>query len=149
MSSGDVTRAVIQSRPRQSIFHMGPERDRPIFAGLDVRFAPLAEADYVVCSGLFDDEAEKPDDYRPRLEQMLARRTFMVCGNPDVVVERGDRLIYCAGAIADLYAAMGGEVLYRRQAVPADLRAGAGARRAAAMCRSSACWRSAIRCGPT
>jgi HAD superfamily hydrolase (TIGR01459 family) len=112
VSSGDVTRAVIKSRPGQSIFHMGPERDRPIFAGLDVRFAPLESADYVVCSGLFDDEAEKPDDYRPRLEQMLARRTFMLCGNPDVVVERGDRLIYCAGAVADLYAAMGGEVLF-------------------------------------
>jgi HAD superfamily hydrolase (TIGR01459 family) len=43
---------------------------------------------------------------------MLTRKLFMVCGNPDVVVERGDRLVYCAGAIADLYAAMGGEVLY-------------------------------------
>jgi len=36
----------------------------------------------------------------------------MVCGNPDVVVERGDKLVYCAGAIADLYQTMGGEVLY-------------------------------------
>jgi len=43
---------------------------------------------------------------------MLARKLFMVCGNPDVVVERGDRLVYCAGALADLYATMGGEVLY-------------------------------------
>ena len=43
---------------------------------------------------------------------MLARKLFMVCGNPDVVVERGDKLVYCAGAIADLYQTMGGEVLY-------------------------------------
>jgi len=112
VSSGDVTRAVIQSRPGQSLFHLGPERDRSIFSGLDLRFAPLESADYVVCSGLDNDETETPEDYRARLETMLARRLFMLCGNPDAVVERGPRLVYCAGAIADLYATMGGEVLY-------------------------------------
>jgi len=112
VSSGDVTRAVIESRPGQSLYHLGPERDRSIFADLDVRFAPLESADYVVCSGLDDDETETPDDYRARLEIMLKRKLFMVCGNPDVVVERGPQLVYCAGAIADLYATMGGEVLY-------------------------------------
>jgi len=111
-SSGDVTRAVIESRPGQSLFHLGPERDRSIFSGLDVRFAPLPSADYVVCSGLDNDDVETPQDYRARLETMLARKLFMVCANPDVVVERGDKLVYCAGAIADLYATMGGEVLY-------------------------------------
>jgi HAD superfamily hydrolase (TIGR01459 family) len=112
VSSGDVTRAVIEARPGESLFHLGPERDRSIFTGLNVIFAPLETADYVVCSGLDDDEVEGPDDYHARLETMLMRKLFMVCGNPDVVVERGTRLVYCAGAIADLYAAMGGEVLY-------------------------------------
>jgi HAD superfamily hydrolase (TIGR01459 family) len=112
VSSGDVTRGVIQARPGQSLFHMGPKRDSSIFTGLDISFAPLESADYVVCSGLEDDEVEIPEDYRGRLETMIKRGLFMVCGNPDVVVERGPRLVYCAGAIADLYAAMGGEVLY-------------------------------------
>jgi len=112
VSSGDVTRSVIQSRPGQSVFHVGPERDHSIFAGLNLNFAPLERADYVICSGLVDDENEKPDDYRERLQAMLKRKLFMVCGNPDIVVERGDRLVNCAGAIADLYASMGGEVLY-------------------------------------
>ncbi len=112
VSSGDVTRDVIQSRRGQSLCHIGPERDSSIFTGLNVRFAPLESADYVVCSGLDDDDAEKPEDYRGRLEIMLKRRLFMVCGNPDVVVERGDELVYCAGSIADLYVTMGGEVLY-------------------------------------
>jgi len=112
VSSGDVTRSVIERRRGQTVYHLGPERDRSIFRGLDVHFAPPETADYVVCSGLEDDEAETPDDYRARLESMLARKLFMVCGNPDVVVERGSALVYCAGAIADLYATMGGEVLY-------------------------------------
>jgi HAD superfamily hydrolase (TIGR01459 family) len=112
VSSGDVTRSVIEERRGQSLYHLGPERDRSVFGGLNVRFAPLESADYVVCTGLEDDDVETPDDYRDRLEHMLKRRLFMVCGNPDVVVERGRRLVYCAGALADLYATMGGEVLY-------------------------------------
>ncbi len=112
VSSGDVTRSVIEERRGQSLYHLGPERDRSVFGGLDVRFAPLESADYVVCTGLEDDDVETPDDYRDRLEAMLKRGLFMVCGNPDVVVERGRRLVYCAGALADLYATMGGEVLY-------------------------------------
>jgi HAD superfamily hydrolase (TIGR01459 family) len=112
VSSGDVTRGVIAERAGQSLFHLGPERDRSIFSGLDVRLAPLESADYVVCSGLDDDDVETPEDYRATLETMLKRKLFMVCGNPDIVVERGSRLVYCAGALADLYATMGGEVLY-------------------------------------
>jgi HAD superfamily hydrolase (TIGR01459 family) len=111
-SSGDVTRAVIKARRGQSLCHIGPERDHSVFAGLDVTFETLERADYVVCTGLFDDETEGPEDYRERLQTMLARKLFMVCGNPDVVVERGDKLIYCAGAVADLYQTKGGEVLY-------------------------------------
>jgi HAD superfamily hydrolase (TIGR01459 family) len=112
VSSGDVTRGLIAERRGQSMFHLGPERDRSIFNGLNVRFASLDSADYVVCTGLVDDDVETPDHYRATLEMMRSRKLFMVCGNPDVVVERGDRLVYCAGALADLYATMGGEVLY-------------------------------------
>jgi HAD superfamily hydrolase (TIGR01459 family) len=118
VSSGDVTRSVIQSRRGQTLFHMGPERDHSIFTALNVKFAPLESADYVVCSGLDDDEIETPEDYRARLELMLTRKMFMVCGNPDVVVERGDKLVYCAGAIADMYRTMGGDVLYAGKPYP-------------------------------
>ena len=112
VSSGDVTRSVVEARRGKSLHFLGPERDRPIFSGLNVNFASIETADYVVCSGLDDDDVETPDDYRERLQAMLARKLFMVCANPDVVVDRGDRLVYCAGALADLYATMGGEVLY-------------------------------------
>ena len=112
ISSGDVTRALIAARAGQRVFHIGPERDLPIFEGLDAPVAPVESADYVVCSGLFDDNVETAQDYRDLIEQMRARFLTMICANPDVVVERGHELVYCAGAIADLYAAAGGEVIY-------------------------------------
>jgi len=112
VSSGDVTRGIIGTRPGQRVFHLGPERDLPIFAWLDLEFAPVQAADYVVCSGLFDDTIETPDDYRELLSAMHARALFMVCANPDIVVERGDTLVYCAGSLADAYVESGGEVLY-------------------------------------
>jgi HAD superfamily hydrolase (TIGR01459 family) len=111
-SSGDVTRGIVEARLGQSVFHLGPERDHSIFSGLDVTLAPLERADYVVCSGLFDDTTETPDSYRDMLAAMRARSLPMVCANPDIVVERGDTLVYCAGALADAYVALGGEALY-------------------------------------
>ncbi len=110
-TSGDVTREVVAGR-NGAVFHIGPERDATIFDGLNVCFAPVDEAAYTVCSGLFDDTTETPDHYRDLMETMRGRGLFMVCANPDLVVERGNELLYCAGAIADLYASMGGEVLY-------------------------------------
>lgn len=112
VTSGDVTRGVLAERPGANIFHIGPQRDLSIFDGLNIRFTALETAECVVCSGLFDDEVETADDYRDLLGKLHARNLLMVCANPDVVVERGDRLVYCAGAIADLYAHIGGRVLY-------------------------------------
>ena len=111
-SSGDVTRGIVKARLPESVFHLGPERDLSIFAGLDVRLATVEAADYIVCSGLFDDTIETPESYRDLLAALHARSLFMVCANPDIVVERGDTLVYCAGALADAYAARGGKVLY-------------------------------------
>jgi HAD superfamily hydrolase (TIGR01459 family) len=112
ISSGDVTRALIAARAGARVFHIGPERDLPLFDGLDSPMAPLERADYVVCSGLLDDTVETPRDYEELVARMRARALPMICANPDVVVERGDKLVYCAGAIADLYAAAGGDVVY-------------------------------------
>jgi HAD superfamily hydrolase (TIGR01459 family) len=112
VSSGDVTRAAMAARPGKAVFHIGPERDLPIFDGLGLRFVPLEQADYVVCTGLRDDETETPETYRGELGELRRRGMFMLCGNPDLVVERGDKLVFCAGAIADLYGTLGGEVLY-------------------------------------
>jgi HAD superfamily hydrolase (TIGR01459 family) len=112
VSSGDVTRHEIAARSGRAVLHIGPRRDLTIFEGLAARLAPTESADYIVCTGLFDDDTETPDDYRATLQEAQARGLPMICANPDLVVERGTRLIYCAGALADLYGAFGGEVLY-------------------------------------
>jgi HAD superfamily hydrolase (TIGR01459 family) len=113
VSSGDVTRDVIAHRRGESVYHIGPKRDVSVFSEFGIEaFAPPESADYVVCTGLFDDDRETPENYRPLLTRLRARNLLMVCANPDLVVERGARLIYCAGAIADLYGSLGGEVLY-------------------------------------
>jgi HAD superfamily hydrolase (TIGR01459 family) len=111
VSSGDVTRTVIAAEPGVRLFHLGPERDRPFYEGLDVRFVSEAEADLVSCTGLFDDNIETPENYRDRFERLVARGVRMVCANPDLVVERGDRLIYCGGALARLYEELGGQAI--------------------------------------
>jgi HAD superfamily hydrolase (TIGR01459 family) len=112
VSSGDLTRNFVASHPGKKMFWVGPERDSSIYRGLDPQITPLAEADYIVCTGLFDDETESAENYRAMLEQARARKLPLVCANPDIVVERGDRLIYCAGAIAELYRELGGEVIF-------------------------------------
>ena len=112
VSSGDLTRLYVADHPGRKIFWLGPERDNSIYHDLDTALVPLEEADYIVCTGPFDDETETPEDYRGMMLKARERKLTLVCANPDIVVERGDRLIYCAGAIAELYRELGGEVIF-------------------------------------
>ena len=112
VSSGDLTRHFVAARPGQKVFWLGPERDNSIYRGLDPVLSTLEQADYIVCTGPFDDETESAEDYRAMMLQARERRLTLVCANPDIVVERGDRLVYCAGAIAELYRELGGEVIF-------------------------------------
>jgi HAD superfamily hydrolase (TIGR01459 family) len=112
VSSGDLTRHYVAAHPGGRVFWLGPERDNSIYRGLELTISPLEEADYIICTGLFDDETETPDDYRPMMLRARERKLPLICANPDIVVERGDRLIDCAGAIAELYRELGGEVIF-------------------------------------
>lgn len=112
ITSGDVTRALLATTYRDAaVTHIGPEKDRPLVEGLPVTFTGDEDAQVCLCSGLMDDLTEQPEDYRVRLEGLLARNLPMIVANPDKVVELGDRLIYCAGALADLYEEMGGRTI--------------------------------------
>jgi HAD superfamily hydrolase (TIGR01459 family) len=83
-----------------------------LFEGLNVRLVGFEEAEAVLCTGFHDDEKETPEDYRRLLTRFAARRLPCLCANPDIVVQRGDKLVFCAGAIARLYESMGGETVY-------------------------------------
>jgi HAD superfamily hydrolase (TIGR01459 family) len=116
VTSGEAARADLVARipgdrPLR-LFYLGPSRDNPLFEGLNLVFAGADEAEIVLATGFYDDETEAPDDYRDLLQRFRARDLLFLCANPDIVVQRGDRLIYCAGAIARLYETMGGRALY-------------------------------------
>ncbi|MCY0093911.1 TIGR01459 family HAD-type hydrolase [Hoeflea ulvae] len=108
VTSGDVTRQLVKEAPR-AIHFLGPERDFSLVDGLDIDLVEPDAADAVLCTGLLNDEVETPEDYRTLLAGFQARGLPLICANPDRVVERGDRLVPCAGALADLYVELGGE----------------------------------------
>jgi HAD superfamily hydrolase (TIGR01459 family) len=112
VSSGDLTRHYVADHPGRKVFWLGPERDNSIHRGLNPVLSSLEECDYIVCTGLIDDETESAEDYREMMLKARERGLTLICANPDIVVERGDRLIYCAGAIAELYRELGGEVIF-------------------------------------
>lgn len=108
VTSGDVTRELIRQGP-PNIYFIGAERDLPLLEGTQAFAVQAKDADAIICAGLFDDENETPEDYREQLVTFADRGLPMICANPDLIVERGHRLIPCAGAIAALYETLGGE----------------------------------------
>src|ERR1700675_3444759 len=88
VSSGDLTRHFVADHPGKKMFWLGPERDNSIHRGLEPVIGPLEQADYIVCTGLFDDETETPEDYRAMLLQALEGKLPFVWANPDIVVQR-------------------------------------------------------------
>ena len=74
--------------------------------------ADLSGAGFILNTGLFDDEREDESHYENFLAEAHARGLAMICANPDRAVVRGDRLVPCAGLIAEAYERRGGRVIY-------------------------------------
>jgi HAD superfamily hydrolase (TIGR01459 family) len=111
VTSGDATRAALQERAPGPVWAIGPERDQPLYAGIELQFSTAQDAAFICCTGLEDDHRETAEDYRERLREPAQRGLEMICANPDRVVQIGDALIPCAGAVADVYAELGGTVV--------------------------------------
>jgi HAD superfamily hydrolase (TIGR01459 family) len=111
VTSGDATVAELRRRAPGPVWTIGPERDEPLYGGLDLIRADVHAASFISVTGLFDDVTETPEDYREALTIAAARDLPLVCANPDRVVQRGDKMIYCAGALADLYETLGGKAV--------------------------------------
>lgn len=110
VSSGDATRAMLADYAGKTIHHVGPPtEDDALYDGLDITRGKAENAQAVVVTDL-DTDDDTPDMYNERITLWLSRKLPMIAANPDRVVEHGDRLIYCGGALADLYEARGGMV---------------------------------------
>ena len=114
MTSGEATRMLLRERGAagQRCYHVGPDKDADLIANLPLEFGTMGDADFILLSGLYDDLTETPEHYADHLAQWRARDLDLICANPDRLVPFGDRLIYCAGAIAERYEQMGGQVLW-------------------------------------
>jgi HAD superfamily hydrolase (TIGR01459 family) len=115
VSSGGAAREELERRSVSRtlpLYYIGPDRDLAMIQGLDVARAGIGEAEVALAIGLRDDMTETVEDYAGELAAMRARGLTMLCANPDLVVHRGERLVYCAGALAQAYEALGGAVLY-------------------------------------
>jgi HAD superfamily hydrolase (TIGR01459 family) len=118
VTSGDVTIGLMQAQPGDEVLYIGPKRDLSLLdavaeaTGARPKRVPLEAAQYSLCTGLRNDDVETVEDYEPELQAMLVRGLTMICANPDIVIHRGDTLIYCAGALARRYEELGGSVIY-------------------------------------
>lgn len=125
VSSGDAAQmGMLSGAVGQRVFHIGALKDEVFFTEFaddlaayaatrpPVTRVPLTEAEGIVCTGLVNDLTETPADYRAQLLLAKTRGLKMLCANPDIVVDLGERRLYCAGALAEAYQAMGGEALY-------------------------------------
>ncbi|HVI32173.1 TIGR01459 family HAD-type hydrolase [Phenylobacterium sp.] len=119
VTSGDATRVLLAERAPGPAWKIGPDRDWPLYEGLGLEEAPLERAAFISCTGPFDDENDVPEDYREDFCRAIERGLEMICANPDIVVQRGDKLIYCGGALAQLYEALDGRVLMAGKPHPA------------------------------
>ena len=111
VTSGDATRPLLAARAPARVWAIGPEPHEVLYGGLDLEPVGPEDADFISLTGPYDDENDEPADYRERFEACVARGLELICANPDIVVQRGDKLIYCGGALAQLYESLGGRAV--------------------------------------
>ncbi len=116
-SSGDAAQITLSAGVvGRKVYHLGPDHDLSFFTDengpINVERVPLKDAEGIVCTGLFDDLTETPDDYRLTILDGKTRGLKMLCANPDISVDLGDKRIFCSGAIAQAYTQAGGTSLY-------------------------------------
>ncbi len=114
LTSGDVAQQMTLQRIKdgQRCFHVGPDKDMDLIEDAKIPISGLEEADFILFTGMYDDDVETPDDYRDMMATWQARNLPVLCANPDRKVQMADKVIYCAGAVAELYEQAGGEVVW-------------------------------------
>ena len=113
VTSGDITREYISlNSSKKNFYHLGPTKDIDLFKDLNVALTSKEECDEIICTGLVSDEEETLQDYKILLDFFLNKKIPLICANPDEVAARGEKIIFCAGALANQYKQEGGMVRY-------------------------------------
>jgi len=112
VTSGDVTRDYILDNNNKKFYHLGPDKDGDLFFDVKNITNNITHADEIVCTGLVDHIGQDISDYQSFFKDMINDKKNLICANPDEIVSRGDIIEFCAGALANLYKKLGGEVKY-------------------------------------
>jgi HAD superfamily hydrolase (TIGR01459 family) len=111
VTSGDATHAELKARAPGPAYRLGPPKDLRLYDDTGLTFADIEGAAFISCTGPVDEDNDTPETYDALFERAVGRGLEMVSANPDLVVMKGDKLIICAGALAQRYAALGGTVV--------------------------------------
>ena len=111
-TSGEASkRYLLENFNNKKFFHLGPPRDFDLFKSFeDNKVLSIDDSDYLLCSGLFEDHEDDLGYYKTLLSKHITKK--MICTNPDLIVDRGDKREYCAGSIAKSFEEINGEVIY-------------------------------------
>ncbi len=103
---------LIKDLKNKKFFHIGPStRDFDLFKSFEKnKVLNIKDADYLLCSGLFDDHSDNLNYYKSLFSEHISKK--MICTNPDLIVDRGDKREYCAGSVAKIFEEIKGEVIY-------------------------------------
>ena len=94
----------------EKFYHLGPKRDKDLIRGFEKNQTSLDKCDFILCTGLFDDNANSLNYYENLLKKFIKLK--MLCTNPDLIVHRGLKTEYCAGSVASIFEKLGGRVIY-------------------------------------
>jgi HAD superfamily hydrolase (TIGR01459 family) len=95
----------------QKFYHIGPPRDFDLFRAFrGKKTNDINNCDYFLCTGLLNEQNDDLNYYKKLFEKKTKKK--MICTNPDLIVDRGNKRELCAGSIAMVFEKMGGEVIY-------------------------------------
>ncbi len=111
-TSGEASkRYLLENFNNKKFFHLGPPRDFDLFKTFeDNKVLNIDDSDYLLCSGLFEEHEDDLGYYKKLLSKHITKK--MICTNPDLIVDRGDKREYCAGSIAKSFEEIDGKVIY-------------------------------------
>ena len=111
-SSGEASLSYLKKNySEKKFYHIGPTRDFDLFVEFkDNKVKEMNESSYLLCTGLFENQHKDLDYYKELFKDHINKK--MICTNPDLIVERGDKRELCAGSIALIFEEMGGDVIY-------------------------------------